>query len=88
MKQKITRRKVAAEIERYLRGKVSLPELVDWAENIMMDGDISDENGRTLRNIVARLGVADVRSFGLTWEDCQRFLSDLGYKVQVQLRPA
>jgi hypothetical protein len=35
----------------------------------------------TIRNVVARIGVADVRAFGLTWEDCEQLLSQLGYSA-------
>jgi hypothetical protein len=31
------------------------------------------------------LGVADVRAFGLMWEDCQQLLRELGYDAQVQI---
>ncbi len=56
-------------------------ELVDWAENIIMDGDLEEENYEALRDIVSRLGVADVKAFGLTWEECELFLKQLGYSV-------
>jgi hypothetical protein len=31
------------------------------------------------------LGVADVRAFGLTWEECQQLLGDLGFAAQVHI---
>ena len=31
------------------------------------------------------LGVADVKAFGLTWEDCEWFLSQLGYTVRIEV---
>jgi len=34
---------------------------------------------------VSRLGVADVKAFGLTWEDCEQFLKQLGYSVRVEV---
>ena len=40
---------------------------------------------KILREIVSRLGVADVKVFGLTWEDCEQFLTQLGYKVRVEV---
>lgn len=39
----------------------------------------------TLRDIVSRLGLADVKAFGMTWEDCEGFLSRLGYRVSVRI---
>jgi hypothetical protein len=41
-----------------------------------------------LTQVVARLGLADVRAFGLTWEDCEQTLRALGYTVRVELVPA
>jgi hypothetical protein len=31
------------------------------------------------------LGVADVRAFGLTWEDCEQLLRQLGYTARVDI---
>jgi hypothetical protein len=50
-----------------------------------MNEDALDPNdGLVLRDVLARLGVADVKAFGLTWEDCYDFLSRLGYRVEVK----
>jgi cobyrinic acid a,c-diamide synthase len=78
----ITRQIVADQLSAYLRQQVSLEELVDWAERQIMDGEFE---ATTVRDAVARLGVADVRAFGLTWDDCQRLLGDLGFAAQVQI---
>ena len=51
----------------------------------MMEGDFP-EGDDTLRDMVARLGVADVRAFGLSWEDCRAFLDQLGYRADVTVR--
>lgn len=83
--QTITTKIVAEKISAYLHHKLKLSELVDWAENIMMEGDFEKENYETLRKIVSRLGVADVKAFGLTWEDCEQFLNQLGYTVRVEV---
>ena len=42
-------------------------------------------NVQILREIVSRVGLADVRAFGMTWEDCEYFLSRLGYQVSVKV---
>ena len=81
----ITRQTVADQLGAYLRGQVSLEELVDWAERQVMDGEFEST---TVRDAVARLGVADVRAFGLTWEDCQRLLGELGFAAHVQIGTA
>ncbi len=49
---------------------------------------ISGDASRELAEIVARLGRADVRAFGLTWEECGQLLHQLGYKPHVELTAA
>ncbi|MDR4497670.1 MAG: hypothetical protein MRK02_07110 [Candidatus Scalindua sp.] len=77
----VTYKIVAEKLTLYLHHELELAELVDWAENIMMDVDFEEENHDTLRNIVSRLGAADVKAFALTWEECEQFLNQLGYSV-------
>ncbi|PIU57764.1 MAG: hypothetical protein COS88_00185 [Chloroflexi bacterium CG07_land_8_20_14_0_80_51_10] len=79
---KIARQEVARKLLDYLQHHITLAELVNWAELAMMEGDFEEDFG-DLRDIVARLGLADVRAFGLTWEDCESLLSRLGYRAQV-----
>lgn len=77
-----TRQNVADTIAAYLRREIPLEQLVDWAELQVMDADFESEK---VRNAVARLGVADVRAFGLMRDDCQQLLRELGYEAQVQI---
>lgn len=83
--QVITSNIIAEKLSAYLHHELELAELVDWAEDIMMDGDFEEKNYKNLREIIARLGAADVKAFGLTWEDCEQFLNNLGYSVQVEV---
>ncbi len=83
--QVITPKVVADKLSAYLHHELELSALVDWAEDVMMDGDFEEENYEILCDIVSRLGVADVKAFGLTWEDCERFLNKLGYAVRVEI---
>ena len=85
---RIENRNVVGKLTDYLNHRVSLPELVDWAEQAMMDGDFVGKDWKTVRDIVARIGVADVRAFGLTWEDCEKSLMKLGYRTEVQISQA
>ena len=39
----------------------------------------------TISAVVSRLGVADVRAFGLTWADCEELLAKLGYSARVEI---
>jgi len=81
----ISRHTVAGKLAAYLRHQVALPELVDWAERAMMDGDFDQRDLTEIRDVVARLGLADVRAFGLTWEDCEEMLKKLGYTARVDI---
>ena len=80
---KITRQGVAQKLIDYLYHRITLAELVDWAESAMMEADFEEQDFEILREIVGRVGLADVRAFGMTWEDCKDFLSRLGYCVSV-----
>ena len=81
----ITKQTVAAKLAAYLRHDVSLPQLVDWAERALMEGEFAEADASILSQVVARLGVADVRAFGLTWEDCEQLLSALGFSARVEI---
>lgn len=81
----ITRETVVEKIAAYLRHDLSLAALVAWAEDALMEGEFDSQDVATLREVVARLGVADVRAFGLTWEDCEQLLGRLGYAARVSI---
>ena len=81
----ITNQTVAEKIAAYLHHELTLAQLVDWAENAMLDGEFDESSAATLANVVSRLGVADLRAFGLTWEDCEAALQQLGYSAQVAI---
>jgi hypothetical protein len=80
----VTKQTVAERIAAYLRHTISLAELVDWAEQALMDAEFAENDASTLARVVGRLGVADVRAFGLTWEECEQLLSTLGYAARVE----
>ena len=84
----ITRTTIAGKLAAHLHHDCSLAELVDWAESAMMEGDFDDQDFAMLRDVVARLGLADVRAFGLTWEDCEEMLKKLGYAARVDIEVA
>ena len=79
---------VVKKMKAYFGHQISLIELVDWAEQAMIDGDFVGKDWKTVRDIVARIGVADVRAFGLTWEDCEQSLMELGYRTEVRISQA
>lgn len=78
----ITRQIVADKLSAYLQHRLTLSQLVDWAERQVMDGEF--ENA-AVRDAVGRLGLADVRAFGLTWDDCERLLCELGFVSRVEI---
>ena len=79
----ITKQLIAFNLLNYLQHKNSLNDLVEWAENALMEGVIQDEDPDAVRDILARLGLADVKSFGLFWEDCNEIMSRLGYVLRI-----
>jgi cobyrinic acid a,c-diamide synthase len=81
----ITRQTVADKIAAYLHHEITLAQLVDWAEHALMESDLADSDTVTLSHVLARLGVADVRAFGLTWEDCEDLLRKLGFSPRVEV---
>ena len=81
----ISKKTVADKLASYLRHEITLGQLVDWAENALMDGEFAEPDATTVSAAVARLGVADVRAFGLAWEDCEDLLQTLGFSTRVNV---
>ena len=81
----ITRREVAIRLADYLQHHLTLKELVDWAERAMMEEEWEEGHEEVLRDILSRLGLADVEPFAWTWEECEDYLSRLGYRVKVEV---
>ena len=81
----ITKQTVAEKIAAYLHHEITPAQLVDWAENAIMDGELAERDAETLSPVIARLGVADVRTFGLAWEDCEELLRKLGFSPRVEV---
>ena len=85
MSETVTHQMVADKLAAYLQHDLSLAGLVDWAESAMMEGEFEPQHFAAIRDVVARLGVADVRAFGLTWDDCEQLLKRLGYASHIQI---
>jgi ABC-type transport system involved in cytochrome c biogenesis ATPase subunit len=79
----VTKEVIANKILMYLQHRLSLEQLVAWAEDILTLSQYEDDDEHTERNVLARLGLADVKDFGLDWEQCENFMNDLGYTLQV-----
>ena len=81
----ITKKIIAEKLLAYLQHRLSLEDLVNWAEESLIDSNYEDDNFHTIRNILAQLGLADVKSFGLEWKDCETLMENLGFKLQVNV---
>jgi cobyrinic acid a,c-diamide synthase len=81
----ITRQVVAEQIAAYLHRRITAAQLVDWAENALMEGEFEEKDAETIAAVVARLGVADVRAFGLAWDDCEELLRQLGFSARIDI---
>lgn len=81
----LTKHAVAERIAAYLHHRITLAQLVDWAENALMEGGFEEKDAETIAAVVSRLGVADVRAFGLAWDDCEELLRQLGCSARIDI---
>lgn len=81
----ITKQTVANQIAAYLHHELALAQLVGWAEQALMEGEFAENDAATISAVIARLGVADVRAFGLAWDDCEDLLHQLGFTPRVEV---
>lgn len=82
----ITRHILVNKLSAYLNHQLTLHELVDWAENAMMEEEFDPKDFETIRYVISRLGLADVKEFGLSWEDCEDYLKRLGFHAEVEVK--
>ncbi len=57
-----------------------------WAHDAFNEGEFDEADLEVIREVVARLGLADVAAFGLTWEDAVGMLARLGYRASVHIQ--
>jgi hypothetical protein len=81
----ITKNQVVEMLLKYINREIGLAALVEWAEKMMQDADFEDKNFNVIRDVLSRIGLADVREFGLTWDDCYDYLHKLGYDAKVEV---
>lgn len=81
----VTKKVFANMLIKYINREIDLSSLIDWAEDMIKEADIENENFELLRDILARIGLANVREFGLIWDDCYDYLHKLGYDVKVEV---
>ncbi len=61
----IMRETVAEKLATHLHHELSLDSLVAWAETALMDGEFEPAHLSAIRDVVDKIGVVDVRAFGL-----------------------
>jgi hypothetical protein len=84
----LTKKLLADMLIKYINREIGLPALVDWAEEMIREADFESDSFEIIRDILAHIGLADVREFGLTWDDCYDYLHRLGFSVKVELKEA
>lgn len=85
IKMPIKSKTVADKIAKYLYHKITLEQLVKWAETAMMEGEFDPKQMKKIRDVVSHIGLANGRAFGLTWDDCEKMLKSLGYSAHVDV---
>ena len=79
----LTRQSIADQLLNYLNHRIALAELVDWAEKSIMEGDAEEAYAKTIMQSLGRIAAADVKEFGLLWEDCESIMHSLGFTIKV-----
>ena len=84
----LTRKIVAEQLGHYLNNQIRLSQLVDWAEKSMIDTELEAGYEKVIMQVLGKIGVADVKDFGLLWEDCESITEQLGFVIKVDLEKA
>ena len=81
----ITREILARMLIKYINREIDLSNLINWAEDMIIDANFEDEHFELLRDILARIGLSGVREFGLSWDACYEYLHKLEYDVKIEV---
>jgi hypothetical protein len=80
----MSRHPVLEKLSDYLNHQITLAELVEWAENVLVEPNFADNEAvDVLMDVLMYVGAADSRGFPLTWEILSDFLDKLGGSVRV-----
>ncbi|MDX1957855.1 MAG: hypothetical protein SFU98_04740 [Leptospiraceae bacterium] len=82
----LTKDTVKEKILDYLSLKINLKVLVEWCEEQFLYSELEESDFETLSEILSKIGLADVKNFGIEWHEWNEFLLKLGYKVEIQLK--
>ena len=80
----VSKKIIAAQLLGYMQHKLSLLELIDWAEKAILNGGFENGHEETIRTVLGRLAAADSTAFGMLWENCNELMRALGYVVKVE----
>lgn len=81
----ITQEVLARQILDYLNGRLTLDDLVQWAEDAIIrftESDQRPDNAEAVWNVLLYIGAGDTPDFPLTWDVIREFLERLGRPVQ------
>ncbi len=81
----VTKKILVDKLIQYVNRQIDLAALVSWSEDMMQEAELDEKDPALVRDILSRIGLADVREFGLSWDDCYDYLHKLGFDVKVQL---
>jgi len=81
----VTREILTNMLAKYLNREITKNELVDWAENMICDAEFPEKDINLIKKVLSHIGLADVKEFGLTWDDCYTYLHELGHDVTVKV---
>lgn len=81
----VTKKRLTEMLMKYINREIELSTLIHWAEDMINEADFEDKSFDLIKEILAHIGLSDVREFGLTWDDCYNYLHKLGYDVRVEL---
>lgn len=80
----VNRQVILAKLSAYLNHQITLAELIEWAENALIEPAFTeDEDIDLLMDVLMYLGAADSKGFPLTWEILSGFMEKLGGNVRV-----
>ena len=87
-KKVLARGAIQRQLSAYLNQAISLEQLVAWAQQTLVDDDLSAPEAALLRDLVVRATTPGGRTAHLSVEDCAEFFGRLGYTLRVTAKPA
>jgi hypothetical protein len=80
----VTKDILPEKLTNYLNGEISLNDLVNWTEKMLCEEDFDKKVFQLIRDILARLGLAEVKELGLS-KDSREYLHRLGHTATVTI---